>query len=52
MKTQIIQLEQKDGSVIEHVIEEFAPGEFRSMPKAIYDAQQAQQNGAVTNGDN
>ena len=38
----IVERTDSDGNTIEHVIIEFAPNEFRSMPKSTYDEQQAQ----------
>lgn len=38
---EIVKRKDSDGNEIEHVIIEFAPGEFRSMPKSTYDEQLA-----------
>jgi hypothetical protein len=46
----ITYITDKDGN--EHAIIDRGNGEFTSMPKAIYDAQQAEQSTpSVTNGD-
>jgi hypothetical protein len=37
---QIIERENPDGSVTEHVIIDRGNNEYTSMPKAVYDAQQ------------
>ena len=42
MAIKIIEQEQPDGSVVEHVIIDHGNGEFTSMPKSVYDAQVAQ----------
>jgi hypothetical protein len=41
-KIEIIEIEQIDGTKIEHVIIDRGNGEFTSMLKSIYDAQQAE----------
>ena len=38
---QIIEIQNPDGSTTEHVIIDRGNGEFTSMPKSIYDEQQA-----------
>ena len=40
-KIEIIELENNAGEIIEHVIIDRGNGEFTSMPKEIYDEQQA-----------
>lgn len=40
MNTQIIEVEQIDGSVVEHIIIDRGNGEFTSMLKSTYDEQQ------------
>ena len=40
----IIEVTQIDGSIVEMVEIEVAPDEFVSMPKATYEAQQAEQS--------
>jgi hypothetical protein len=40
----IVKRTDSDGNIIEHVMIEFAPNEFRSMPKSTYDAMQAEQS--------
>jgi hypothetical protein len=42
MTIDIIEIENIDGATTEHVIIDRGNGEFTSMPKAIYDAQQAE----------
>jgi len=42
MKIKIIEIENIDGAITEHVIIDRGNGEFTSMPKAIYDKQQAE----------
>ena len=41
MTINIIEVENIDGTTTEHVIIDRGNGEFTSMPKAIYDEQQA-----------
>lgn len=41
--TRVFTIENTDGSTTEHVIIDRGNGEFTSMPKAVYDAQQAAQ---------
>ena len=43
-KIEIIEIEQIDGSKIEHVIIDRGNNEFTSMPKSTYDAMQAEQS--------
>ncbi len=38
---EIIEIEDIAGNLIEHVIIDRGNGEFTSMPKSVYDAQQA-----------
>jgi hypothetical protein len=45
---EIITVTNTDGSTTEHVIIEHAPGEFTSMLKSTYDAQQEE----LANGNN
>jgi len=40
-KIKIIEVENQDGSTTEHVIIDRGNGEFTSMPKSVYDEQQA-----------
>ena len=40
---EIVTIENLDGSTTEHVIIDRGNGEFTSMPKSIYDEQQAAQ---------
>jgi hypothetical protein len=40
----IIQDEQKDGTIIEHIVIANADGSFTSMLKSTYDEQQAEQS--------
>jgi hypothetical protein len=48
----IIQDEQKDGTIVEHVVIDNADGSQTSMLKSTYDAMQAEQSTpSVTNGD-
>ena len=42
MNTQIIKVENIDGSIAEHIIIDRGNNEFTSMPKEIWDAQQSQ----------
>ena len=37
----IIEVQEVDGSLVEHVIIDRGNGEFTSMPKSVYDEQQA-----------
>ena len=41
MTINIIEVENIDGTTTEHVIIDRGNGEFTSMPKSVYDAQQA-----------
>ena len=43
----IITVSNPDGSVTEHVIIDRGNGEFTSMPKAVYDEQQANKNNPI-----
>jgi hypothetical protein len=43
-----ITIENPNGTTTEHAIIENAPGEFTSMPKSFYDAQQKQLTESVT----
>lgn len=48
-KIEIISIEDLDGNIAEHVLEEFAPGKFRSTPKEIWDTQEAdKQTGTIS----
>ena len=47
---EIITVENLDGTTTEHVIIDRGKGEFTSMPKAIYDEQQAALEAAELNG--
>ena len=40
MTVTFVQVENLDGSVTEHAIIDRGNGEFTSMPKSVYDAQQ------------
>jgi len=42
MTINILQVENMDGTITEHVIIDRGNGEFTSMPKSVYDAQQAE----------
>jgi len=44
MSIEIITVENLDGTTTEHVIIDKGNGEFASMPKEIYDRQQAEQS--------
>ena len=44
MAIKIIEQEQPDGSVVEHVVIDRGNGEFTSMPKSVYEAQQVAQD--------
>ena len=41
MNVDIIEVKNNNGTITEHVIIDRGNGEFTSMPKAIYDEQQA-----------
>jgi hypothetical protein len=45
--TQIITTNNIDGTVTEHVIIDRGNNEFTSMPKAVYDEQQATKNNPI-----
>lgn len=40
---EIIEIANLDGSITEHIIIDRGNGEFTSMPKSVYDEQQANQ---------
>ena len=42
METTIYKQEQMDGSIVEHIIIDHGNGEFTSMTKAHYEAQQVE----------
>jgi hypothetical protein len=41
-KVTFVQFEERDGSITEHAIIDRGNNEFTSMPKSVYDAQQAE----------
>jgi len=43
MKTEIVEVTNIDGSITEHIIIDRGNNEYTSMPKAVYDTQQAAQ---------
>ena len=44
-----IEVEDSQGNLVTHIIEEFAPNEFRSMPKAVWDElEAAKENGTIS----
>jgi hypothetical protein len=49
MNYEIIELEQLDGSKVEHVIIDRGNGEYTSMPKAVWDElEAAKENGTIS----
>ena len=45
----IIEIEERDGSVVEHVIIDRGNGEFTSMPKSVWDElEAAKENGTIS----
>ena len=48
MNIEFITLEDSIGNMVTHAIIDRGNGEFTSMPKAVYDAQQAAQSTLVT----
>jgi len=51
-KVEIIEIEGRDGEMVQHAIIDRGNGEFTSMPKTVYDKQQAEQSTpSVTSGD-
>jgi hypothetical protein len=51
MNTEIITVENTDGTTTEHVIIDRGNGEFTSMTKSYYDQQQAEQSTPIVTAD-
>jgi hypothetical protein len=50
-KVTFIKIEERDGSISEHAIIDRGNGEFTSMLKSIYEAQQAEQSTPIVTAD-
>jgi hypothetical protein len=46
-KVTFVELENANGNLVEHAIIDRGNGEFTSMPKSVYEEQQANQNNPV-----
>ena len=44
----IVEVEEKDGLIVEHIIIDRGNGEFTSMPKAVWDELEAQREQSGT----
>jgi hypothetical protein len=50
-KVTFFEFENQDGTITEHALIDRGNGEFTSMPKSTYDAQQAEQSTPIDTGD-